>query len=225
MYKNPYEVLGLQNGASKEEVEEAYLRLRDKYRLDMHSEGAKGKEAAKKLNDVENAYNDILTNYAEGGVEYKQEDFGASQSFEESEVKVEPEIIDKNGDYERIEELIRNKKFADAQQALDDIDNRNAAWHYYQSVIYYKLGRMQESKAQLELACSMDPGNIRYKNSLDKLNAKLNDLDKKPANDFDSGYNRSYNEYDNARAAEDGCCAACQTMLCLNCLCDCCCRG
>ena len=230
MYKNPYEVLGLENGASKVDVEQAYIRLRDKYRLDMHSEGAKGKEAAKKLNDVENAYNDILTNYGEGGAEYRPEDFSYnesptdSQSFQSAQTEVHSEG---SGEYARIEELIRAKKFADAQKALDDIDNRTADWHYYQSVIYYKLGRLQESKAQLELACSMDPSNQRYQNSLNKLNAKLagNAQPDIQNNNYNRGYNRSYNQYDNERGVEDGCCAACQTMLCLNCLCDCCCRA
>lgn len=219
MYQNPYEVLGLPNGASREEVEEAYIRLRDKYRLDMHSEGAKGKAAAKMLEAVENAYADILTNYAEGGIKAPE-----SVSYEEfTSDSPEVEIVD--NDYSEIERLLKNKCYSDAQRALDDIDARNAEWHFYQSVIYYKTGRMQESKAQLELACSMDPSNQRYKNSLDKLNAKLNESQYQPSAEQNDGYRRSYYDGDTARNTEDGCCAACQTMICLNCLCDCCCRG
>ena len=230
MYKNPYEVLGLPDGASKEDVEAAYIRLRDKYRLDMHSEGAKGKAAAKMLEEVENAHNDILVNYAEGGIPAAPTYESGYSSYATSP---EPEIVGgerSQNDYGQIESLIRDKRFSDAQRALDDIDNRNADWHYYQSVLYYKSGRMQESKAQLELACSMDPSNLRYRNSLDKLNAKIDGSNSysqngNVGNNVNNGYQRSYYESDTARNAEDGCCAACQTMICLNCLCDCCCRG
>lgn len=223
MYKNPYEVLGLPNGASREAVEEAYQTLKAKYRLDMHSEGAKGKAAAKALEEVENAYADILTNYAEGGV--KAPEAVEYDSFSQNP-SPDVEIVD--NDYAEIERLLKNKYYSDAQRALDDIDNRNAEWHFYQSVIYYKTGRMQESKAQLELACSMDPTNQRYRSSLEKLNAKMsetgngNGVDNGTQN---NGYHRSYYENDTARTTEDGCCAACQTLLCLNCMCDCCCRG
>ena len=220
MSKNPYEVLGLVNGASKEEVEAAYLRLRDKYRLDMHSEGARGKEAARKLNEVENAYADILVNYAEGGVKVEADNgLHYEQTQTQTQAQPQPEIVD--NEYNAIEQLIRDKRFSDAQRALDDIDNRNANWHYYQSVIYYKLGRMQESKAQLELACSMDPGNQRFQNSLRKLNEKLNATHTQPVYSND-GYSRSYNDDYRMRSAEDSCCQACQAMLCLNCLCNCC---
>ena len=223
MYKNPYEVLGLPKGAPRKDVEEAYETLRAKYRLDMHSEGAKGKAAAKMLEAVENAYADILTNYAEGGV--KAPETVEYETFTDNGDDPNVEIV--NNDYSEIERLLKNKCYSDAQRALDDIDARNAEWHYYQSVIYYKTGRMQESKAQLELACSMDPTNQRYKTSLEKLNAKMNGASNDAPNTYgnqNDGYHRSYYENDTARTTEDGCCAACQTLLCLNCMCDCCCR-
>lgn len=225
MSKNPYEILGVPANASRQEVDEAYFNLRSKYRLDMHSEGDKGKRAAEALNEVELAYRDILVNFSESDTPNPQNTY--SDNFYQEPVSSEPEVRDSQT-FAAVDAFIREKNYGAAQKALDNISERSAEWHFYQSAIYYKQGWVNESKSQLELACNMDPSNAKYRNSLNKLNEKINsrNVTNQTYQNAGNGYHRSYSQSDyDARATEDTCCRTCQTLICINCLCDCCCRG
>ena len=57
MYQDPYEVLGLQRGASDEEVKKAYRDLAKKYHPDVNPGD---KTAAEKMNKINAAYDNIL---------------------------------------------------------------------------------------------------------------------------------------------------------------------
>lgn len=226
MSKNPYEILGVPQSASRQEVEEAYFNLRSKYRLDMHSEGEKGKRAAEALNEVELAYRDILLGFSESDTPNPANTY-ADTYYQDNSVSSEPEIQD-DQTFVIVEKFIREKNYGAAQKALDNISERSAEWHFYQSAIYYKQGWVNESKSQLELAYNMDPTNPKYKNSLEKLNQKISskNVTNQTYNNGGNGFNRSYNQSDyDARSTEDTCCRACQAAICVNCLCDCCCRG
>ena len=236
MSKNPYEILGVPANASRQEVDEAYFNLRSKYRLDMHSEGEKGKRAAEALNEVELAYRDILVNFSDSAT-FNHANSNTNAIYQDSSISSEPEIQDsvsaepkahENQMFASVDAFIREKNFGAAQKALDNISERNAEWHFYQSAIYYKQGWVSESKSQLELACNMDPSNAKYRNSLNKLNEKINskNVSHQSYQNTGGGYQRSYSQSDyDARATEDTCCRTCQTLICINCLCDCCCRG
>ena len=53
-----YKILGIEETASDEKVEKAYLSLREKYAEERFMEGERGNDAAKELTKVENAYKD-----------------------------------------------------------------------------------------------------------------------------------------------------------------------
>ena len=56
MPKDPFLILGVSSDATQAEIDSAYNTLRDKYRLDMHLEGERGRDAARKLTELEDAY-------------------------------------------------------------------------------------------------------------------------------------------------------------------------
>lgn len=207
MSKNPFLILGISENATQAEVEAAYLKLRDKHRLDMHQEGERGREAANKLSEIEEAYREITALF-------------------ESKINFDGNI------FSTIEQLIKANKYDEAQDALDKISERGAEWHYFQSAIFYKKGWIMESRSQLKLAVSMDPKNEKYVKSLEKLEAKLNNRDGTSssggarADQAGAGYHRSYQNTVPGDEAADSCCACCQGLVCANCLCDClqCCR-
>ena len=145
---NPYEILGIAENATPQEIEEKYLQLREKYQKDRFLPGEAGEEASEKLQQIEVAYRDILL---------AKEESKQTQDFKEEE------------DYSEIQQMIMNNRLDDAQTKLDNRVTRDAEWHYIQSILFYKRNWFLESKKQLELACQMEADNQGYKQSLEKL--------------------------------------------------------
>ena len=148
MIYNAYEILGLPESATWEEVEARYQELRKQYQQDRFLPGDEGEEASEKLQQLEVAYRDIKTQLEE------QKQAG---TFTE------------DADYSRIQELITSGNLDEAQKLLDERTTRDAEWHYIQSILFYKRNWFLESKSQLELACQMEQDNVRYRQSLEKL--------------------------------------------------------
>ena len=139
---NAYEILGLDTNATREEVEQRYKQLREKYQKDRFLPGEAGEDASENLQRIEVAYRDILA------------------SMEES---TQTEDLRQEDDYTEIQQLIKENKLDEAQTSLDNRVSRDAEWHYVQSILFYKRNWFLESKKQLELACQMEPDNQRYR--------------------------------------------------------------
>lgn len=148
MIYNAYEILGLTESATAEEIEARYKELKAQYEKDRFQVGEVGEEASEKLQQLEVAYRDILAERRE---------------------KDQEKSIKDDDDYSEIQKLITDGKLDDAQAKLDARVTRDAEWHYIQSILFYKRNWFLESKRQLELACEMEPTNSRYKQSLEKL--------------------------------------------------------
>lgn len=145
---NAYQILGLSENASREQIDAKYSELRAKYQKDRFLPGEEGEIASEKLQQVEVAYRDILI---------------------ELEEKTQSKTFYDDADYTDIQQLIADGKLDEAQKLLDERVSRDAEWHYVQSILFYKRSWFLESKKQLELACQMEPNNARYKQSLEKL--------------------------------------------------------
>ena len=148
MIYNAYEILGLSESATREQIDARYRELRDKYQRDRFLPGDEGEEASEKLQQLEVAYRDIITTMQEAEM---------SSNYTDEQ------------DYTEIQQLITANNLEEAQRKLDERVTRDAEWHYMQSILFYKRNWFLESKKQLELACEMEPDNTRYKQSLEKL--------------------------------------------------------
>ncbi len=199
-----YGVLGLTSDASDEEIEQKYADLKSKYSEERFKEGEEGNAAAKKLTELETAYAEIKSERKEN--RFSQDD---------------------NGYYKEIEAAIKRGDLAAAQNALDSFNERNAEWHYLQSVVFYKKNWSNDSKKQLEIAIQMDPGNEKYKTSYRKLNDKINAAENKTFTDYsgNAGDRRAETYDEDRQMGGDGCLEwCCQMALCnmlLNCCCNC----
>lgn len=196
-----YKILNLPQDASIEEIEKTYQALKDKYSKERFYEGEIGNEAARQLTKVETAYSEIM----------------ASRKNANSK----SETVN---DFSEIESLIKKGDISAAQEKLDNCVDRNAEWHYLQSVVFYKKNWINESKKQLEIALSMDPHNVKYSDSLTKLKQKIEFNDRQ----FHSANSTSYGEQDVNRQMggtdSNGCLTFCATWCCMDMLCSMCCR-
>ena len=194
---NPYEILGVSESASREEIQQKYTELKKKYSELRFEAGDVGEDAAEKLEQVEVAYADILRELEKKENESK---FGDA--------------------YGEIEDLIRKGDLAGAQQKLDDVSSRDAEWHYLQSIVFYKKNWFLESKKQLEFALSLDPKNEKYQTSLKKLTQLLasNTISPEQLKTKDTPTSSAPNLAGGASPCTGSCC----TDLCLaDCCCEC----
>ena len=198
--KEYYKILGVNEDASLEEIENAYKTLKEKYSKERFMEGEIGNEAAKNLTKVETAYQEIM----------------ASKKADEQAKSV---------DYSDVERAIKENNLNKAQQLLDNLSNRDAEWHYLQSVIFYKKNWTNESKKQLEIAMNMEPYNTKYSSAYEKLKQKMDTAQRQ----FHSGnanyQNANPNNYDNRQMGGSACgsmAECCATWLCIDMLCSCC---
>lgn len=151
MYKNPYIILQTYESASESEIDFAYNRLKAQYSEDRFLPGDAGAAAARNLTELEEAYREAKQKF---DIKRSEQDYGSL--------------------YGVIEDIIKQNKTNEAQQKLDEIVDRNAEWHYLQSIVFYKKSWYNESKNQLEMSVSMDPTNAKYKDALNRLNVFLN---------------------------------------------------
>ena len=157
MNKQYYELLGVSETATDEEIKARYEELKKKYSEERFLEGEAGNEAARMLNRIDVAYNEIMIERSE---KHSAENAGSS--------------------YAKVDEYIRAGKINEAQAVLDEFNERPAEWHYLQSVVFYKKNWMNESKKQLEIAIQMDSSNEKYRTAYNKLKEKI-EYDKKQA--------------------------------------------
>ena len=189
-----YRFFNLDETATDEEIEARYKELKKKYEEDRWLDGEAGNEGAQNLTKLETAYAEIKASRAQ------KETDGSSSALEE------------------VANLLRENKLNEAQAKLDAFNERNAEWHYLQSILFYKRNWFLESKKQLEMACQMEPNNKRYKQSLDKLTKIL------ASNTISPDQMRtSSSSTEDSRYYDNGTCtgSACADCLLCNMCCNC----
>ena len=198
MDKRNLQTLGLDEGATKEEIKEAYDTLRAKYLEERFMDGDVGNEAARKLTLIEAAYNDLMREINEN-------------AFSE----------DGSDNFTKVEELIKAGNIIEAQRVLDSFNERNGRWHYLQSVIFYRKNWINESKKQLEIAIQLEPENEKYKEAYRKMNEQVNNRAQ-----YGAGGETVYQGQTMNSAGDDqmggnfcaNCIECCYLNMCINCL-------
>ncbi len=202
--KEYYELLGLSEGASDEEIKARYEELKAKAKEDRWLDGEAGNEAARLLTKLEVAYAEIMASRKE-----QSKNTEGQSSFEE------------------ISALLKQDRVSEAQALLDDFNERSAEWHYLQAVVFYKKNWTNDSKKQLEIAMQMDPENQKYRSAYGKMNAK-NEYEQQQAyhqqqrqNPYENGAPMHDDQMGGSACAD--CISCCYTYLCVNCLFNLCC--
>ena len=209
MQKDPYLILGLKDDATQQQVEDAYRALRKEYEEKCFAEGEEGARAARKLTELDQAYNDCLEDLQD---RVKISDFG--------------NVL------KHVEALIKEGKLDDAQDALDKVEPRDGEWHYMQAQIYYRRNWHTESKNQLEIALALEPNNEKFQRTYKRLVDMLSGANKGAQGgaagqqqqarggyaDTRGGYTRPAN---GGSGSLDACCNTCSTLICCDCCCEC----
>ena len=207
MPNNPFVILGVSENASQAEILDAYKKKRSELQEHLFDAGEAGDNAARKITELDDAYQQAM------------------------EIAMDRATVSGEGEstFEAVKQAIRNKNPEEAQKALDNISNRSAEWHYFQSIVFYEKNWMSDSKKQLEIALAMEPGNEKYSRALENLKKKIDGS--RPYEQQNGqgdvyhqttteGGGRTYRQRGGDDVA-DGCCAACQALWCADCCCEC----
>lgn len=198
-----YKILGVNENATDNEIYIAYSTLRSKYRNEMFEDGKKGNDAAKKLTELERAYEEITT--------YRREHA----------------TTDNDGLLKEVDLAIKAGDLKKAQDVLDSFNERSAEWHYLQSVVFYQKGWINDCKKQLEIARQMAPGTEKYDKAYDRLLEKIKGGNEKQAgaNAGSGNYSGTTDgSYDEPQMGGDSCLDFCCRLAICNMMLNCCCN-
>lgn len=195
--KNPYEVLGVSENASEEEIKKAYRTLVKQYHPDRYSDNPLKDLADEKLREINQAYDSIMNN--NGKKRYSGYDSSR-----------------KSGDYQQVRNFINIRDFKSADQILRAATDRNAEWHYLMGVVFMNQGWYDQAFSYVEKAVNMEPSNPEYQNVFNQLKAKSGNY---RTNVYKRGYGSSGNDICNACSCLlcTDCCCECFGGDCIGC--------
>jgi len=199
MVQNPYKVLGVVQGASKDEIKKAYRRKTKECHPDIHPDDP---NAEAKMAEINAAY-DMLMNpekyrqqseyqrgysYGQGysggqsysGGTYKEYgDFGGFDfgdifgfGFGDGTQIPNPTIQrDDSINIRRVIESINSKQYQQAVNILNSIvsSSRNARWYYLSALANSGAGNTVMALEHIQRAVQMEPGNMEYQRLLQRF--------------------------------------------------------
>lgn len=197
---NPYKVLGVNEGATNEEIRAAYLSLVKKYHPDKYTDPDMKQLANEKLKEINEAYDQLTKNPGKtassgySGAAYGAGGHGGSYSGPEADRFI------------RARSLINAGNLDGAKTILDSIQTRNAEWYYLYGIIYLRQGWYDKAREFLGRAYRMEPGNAEYAQAYNTLRYTGNPYSRP----------RQSTSYGNCSA-----CDICSGLMCADCCCEC----
>ena len=152
---NPYEVLGVSENASDEEIKKAYRELVKKYHPDKYVNNPLADLAAEKIKEINMAY-DMITKQRSGS-----STASSGSSYD-------------NGDsnFSYIVSLINSNRLDEAINELEKMpaSSRGAYWYYLMGEIAKRKGWYNNARQYYQTAVNMDPSNGAYRQAYNAMN-------------------------------------------------------
>lgn len=199
---NPYQVLGVSENATDEEIKSAYRALAKKYHPDNYTNSPLADVAEQKMKEINEAYDTInqmrQKGKGTGSASNTNNYYGNASGSQFYNVRI----------------YIQRNMINQAEQILDTTpqSNRTAEWHFLKGMCAYKKGFNEQAMNYFTTACNMDPNNSEYRSALNNMNVQRN---------YNyGGYNQPYGN--DMSGSNCTCCDVCTAMMCADCLCSCC---
>ncbi len=193
---NPFEILGVSQNATDEQIREAYRFLARKYGEELEAQ-PDSQFIKNKMSELDRAYDEIIMSRNGGN---RNSSYGSADSkFYGS--------YNSTADFSDIRSKIRAGRLDDAQMLLDGVpeSSRTAEWYYLKGNIQQRKGWLEEAYGNFAAACRLDPDNREYKAAFDGMQ-----------NSRSGGYRTVQNEKRGTSF-----CDVCTGLLCADCCCEC----
>ncbi len=192
--RDPYEVLGVSPTASDNEIKAAYRELARKYHPDNYQDNPLADLAQEKMKEINEAYAAITSSRGAGG---NTGSGGSAGGYSTG---------GQGSSFAHVRSLINANRLDEAEQMLNGASSRDAEWHFLKGEIAYRRGWLDQARSSYQTACSMAPGNMEYQRALSMVQG---------------GHQTPYRQYAYGQRGDmDAACDICNTLLCLNCLCN-----
>lgn len=153
--KNPYEILGIKENATKDEIKKAYRELAKKYHPDQYGANPLKDLAEDKMRELNEAYDYLMKNPSD------------SSSFNNSKSSYSNSNI-----YQSIRIDLQNGNYGAAESKLNNINVKDAEWNYLSGIVFHRKGWYDAAYNNLSMACRLDPSNMEYREALSRINNK-----------------------------------------------------
>ena len=196
---NPYEILGVKEGASQEEIKSAYRKLVKKYHPDQYGDNPLKDLAQEKLAEINQAYDTLTKGNNSSNNSYNTNNSYNNNSYNNST----------SGDayaFQEIRRLIQMRNIDAAESKLNSMSNRSAEWNFLMGVCKIQRGWYDSGVQYLQTAVNMDPNNFEYRQALNQVNQRTVNYG---------------NPYRTAGTGGVDPCSCCLNLWCLDSLCEC----
>ena len=187
-----YGVLGVSRNASMEEINAAFKALMDNYSEDKYIDNPLTDLAQKKRQEVEQAYDAIVKERAQIEKQRKQQ-----QEETQHQKTADPE-------YQQIRSYINVGNITAAEQMLQEMQVRDAEWHYLSGCVFLRRGQYNEAYQSFKTATNKEPQNQEYRAALMRMEQQAN----------------SYRDT-NSSMQQAQCCNCCGNLMIADCCCEC----
>ena len=236
--RDPYEVLGVQRGASDDEIKKAYRAKCKRWHPDLNPNDPTAEEHFKEVQAAYDAITKGDTGPQMGGNPYggqsyggyQQQSYGGQQNYggynsgfdgfdpfgfgfdfggyQQQQQRGASYSGADSPEMQAARNFIVNGRYQEACLVLDGIASRPARWYYLSSLAYQGLGNRIDALQDARRAVQMDPNNMEYRTHLQRM--------QNPGQTY-----RTQTTY----AQPGGMMRWCWSMILLNLLCNCCCGG
>ena len=233
---NPYEVLGVSPSASDDEIKKAYRKLSRKYHPDANVNNPNQAQAEAKFKEVQAAYTQIMkmreqgdayqgdnaqyggfggfggfggygstgNSYGYGNTGYQGYGYGnTSQQTNYNYTNEEAVQMQAAANY------INNQCYREALNVLNNMTKRTAQWYYFSAIANMGIGNNVHALEHIKRAVDMEPDNLQYRMLLQRLQ-------------YNGQWYQQRGEQYSSPFRMNG--NWCMKMICLNLMCNCCCR-
>ncbi len=204
--KNPYEILGIREGADEEEIKSAYRELVKKFHPDQYQDNPLSKLAEDKLKEINEAYDYLLKNSASRPNTGYSGNSSPNNGYNSNGYDSNGYDSNDSDISGQVKYHISNGNIQMAEEVLDSTRNHNAEWYYLKGLVFMRKGWYDEAHTHIKRAANMDSSNYEYRSALNRMSTSR---DSYRTSSFSKGYGER----------EPDICTICQVLWCANCLC------
>ena len=166
---DPYQILGVPETASDEEVKRAYRELARKYHPDNYHDNPLAELAQEKMKDINAAYEQItkIRSGAKSGGYSSTRSSGSYGSYGGYQQQYSSQYSSGSSGLQQVRIAINTGNISRAEALLANYSDHNAEWNFLRGAVCYRRGWMDEAKRYYQTACQMDPGNAEYRQALE----------------------------------------------------------